>query len=45
LLEAERGFVSGAPAHVAVAYAVGAALVAGFGLWALRGLRKAEAAG
>ena len=45
LLEAERGFVSGAPAHVAVAYAVGAALVAAFGLWTVRGLRKAEAAG
>ena len=45
MLEAARGLISGEPAHVALAYAVGAALVAGFSLWALRGLRKAEAAG
>ncbi|MBW8741620.1 MAG: ABC transporter permease [Gaiellaceae bacterium] len=45
MMEAARGFITGAPSHVAVAYAVGAALVAGFGLWAIRGLRKAEAAG
>jgi ABC-2 type transport system permease protein len=45
VLEAARGFVSGNPGHVALAYGLGAALVAGFALWAVRGLRKAEAAG
>jgi ABC-2 type transport system permease protein len=45
VMEAARGFVSGEPAHVATAYGVGSALVAAFALWAIRGLRKAEAAG
>jgi ABC-2 type transport system permease protein len=45
VLEAARGFVSGEPAHVALAYGVGFALVAAFSLWAFRGLRRAEAAG
>lgn len=45
LLEAGRGFISGEPTTVALAFAVAAALAAGFSLWALRGLRKAEAAG
>lgn len=45
LLEAGRGFISGEPTTVARAFAVAAALAAGFSLWALRGLRKAEAAG
>jgi ABC-2 type transport system permease protein len=45
LLEAGRGFIAGEPAGVAGAFAIAAALVAGFALWALRGLRSAEAAG
>jgi ABC-2 type transport system permease protein len=45
VLEAARGFVSGQPGHVALAYGVGFALVGGFALWAFRGLRRAEAAG
>jgi ABC-2 type transport system permease protein len=45
VLEAARGFVSGQPGHVALAYGVGFALVAAFSLWAIRGLRRAEAAG
>jgi ABC-2 type transport system permease protein len=45
VMEAARGFVSGQPGHVAAAYSFGAALVAAFALWAVRGLRKAEAAG
>ena len=45
VLESARGFVSGNPGHVALAYGLGSALVAGFGFWAVRGLRKAEAAG
>lgn len=45
MIEAARGFISGEPAHVLAAYAAGFALVAGFTLWAIRGLRKAEAAG
>ena len=45
LLEAGRGFVSGEPADTAAAFAVGLGLVSAFTLWALRGLRRAEAAG
>jgi ABC-2 type transport system permease protein len=45
LLEAGRGFVSGEHAGTAAAFAVGLGLVAAFTLWALRGLRSAEAAG
>ena len=45
VLEAERGLVSGEPTHTLLAYGVGAALVLGFTLWALGGLRRAEAAG
>lgn len=45
LLEAGRGFVSGAPDEVAIAFATGVGLVAIFALWALRGLRRAEVAG
>lgn len=44
-LEAGRGFVAGRPVHVALAFGLAAALVAGFVLWALRSLRRAEAAG
>ncbi|HEY7018466.1 MAG TPA: ABC transporter permease [Gaiellaceae bacterium] len=45
VLEAERGFISGEPIEVGLAFATALALVLGFSLWALRGLRKAEAAG
>jgi ABC-2 type transport system permease protein len=45
LLEAGRGFVSGDRAHTAAAFLVGLGLMSAFGLWALRGLRRAEAAG
>jgi ABC-2 type transport system permease protein len=45
LLEAGRGFMAGDPVHVGLAFGLAAALIAGFGVWALRGLRKAEAAG
>jgi ABC-2 type transport system permease protein len=45
VMEAARGLVSGHPSHIAVAYGVGASLIAGFAVWAVRGLRKAEAAG
>lgn len=45
VLEAGRALISGSHVHVALAYGVGAALVAAFALWAMRGLRRAEAAG
>ena len=45
LLEAGRSLLAGSPDDVALAFAVAFTLVAGFGLWALRGLRRAEAAG
>jgi len=45
VLEAGRGFVAGSPTEVAAAFGAALALAAGFSLWALRGLRKAEAAG
>jgi ABC-2 type transport system permease protein len=45
LLEAGRGFLAGEPTHVAVAFGLAVALAAAFSLWALRGLRSAEAAG
>jgi ABC-2 type transport system permease protein len=45
LLEAGRGLLAGAPVHVGLAFALGAALAAAFLLWARRGLRSAEAAG
>ena len=44
LVEAGRGFISGQPFHVAGAFAVAIALVLAFLTWALRGLRRAEAA-
>jgi ABC transporter DrrB family efflux protein len=43
LLEAGRAFVAGSPEHVIGAFAAAAALVGLFVVWALRGLRKAEA--
>jgi ABC-2 type transport system permease protein len=45
LLEAGRGFISGDPTVVALAFAVAVALPLVFGLWARGGLRRAEAAG
>ncbi len=45
LLEAGRGFISGEPAVVALAFAIGATLPVLFALWARGGLRRAEAAG
>ena len=45
LLEAGRGFISGDPAVVGLAFAVAIALPLLFALWAKGGLRSAEAAG
>jgi len=45
LLEAGRGFISGEPAAVALAFAVALALPVLFALWARGGLKRAEAAG
>jgi ABC-2 type transport system permease protein len=45
LLEAGRTLIAGEPTGVALAFAAAVALAAAFSLWALRGLRKAEAAG
>ena len=45
LLEAGRGLISGDRTLTAAAFTIVAGLIGGFSLWALRGLRKAEAAG
>ncbi|HEX6667237.1 MAG TPA: ABC transporter permease [Solirubrobacterales bacterium] len=45
LLEAGRGFISGDPTVVALAFAIGIGLPILFALWARGGLRRAEAAG
>jgi len=45
LLESGRGFISGEPTQVAIAFAIGAAMLTFFAVWALLGLRRAEAAG
>jgi ABC-2 type transport system permease protein len=45
LLEAGRGFISGEPVVVAVAFALAATLPFLFALWARGGLKRAEAAG
>jgi ABC-2 type transport system permease protein len=45
LLEAGRGFISGEPVVVALAFAVAVALPILFAFWARGGLRRAEAAG
>ena len=42
VFEAGRGFISGEPVHVALAFACALALVALFSVWGLRGLRSAE---
>ncbi|MDQ3889108.1 MAG: ABC transporter permease [Actinomycetota bacterium] len=44
VLEAGRGLLAGAPTEVAVAFATAVTLALVFSAWALRGLRKAEAA-
>jgi ABC-2 type transport system permease protein len=44
-LEAGRNLVIGVPAETLLALGVGAGLIAMMGVWALRGLRSAEAAG
>jgi ABC-2 type transport system permease protein len=45
LLEAGRGFISGDPTVIGLAFAIGFALPLLFALWARGGLRRAEAAG
>jgi ABC-2 type transport system permease protein len=45
ILDAARGYLVGEPTSALPAYAIGAALVAAFALWALYGLRRAERAG
>jgi ABC-2 type transport system permease protein len=45
VLEAGRGFISGTPTEVVEAFVAAAVLGALFLVWAIRGLRKAEAAG
>jgi ABC-2 type transport system permease protein len=45
LLEAGRGLIAGDPVEVGAAFAVAVGAVGLFALWALRGLRSAEAAG
>jgi ABC-type multidrug transport system permease subunit len=45
LLEAGRGFISGDPVVVALAFAIGVVLPVLFAYWARGGLRRAEAAG
>jgi ABC-2 type transport system permease protein len=45
LLEAGRGFISGDPTQVALAFALAAVLPVLFALWARGGLKRAEAAG
>jgi ABC-2 type transport system permease protein len=45
VLEAVRSMLAGDEVHVALAFGLAVALIGGFSLWALRGLRSAEAAG
>jgi ABC-2 type transport system permease protein len=45
ILEAERSMLAGQEIHVALAFGLAVALIAGFSFWALRGLRSAGAAG
>jgi ABC-type multidrug transport system permease subunit len=45
LIETGRDFMSGTAAPAAGAYAIALALVLAFAWWAVRGLRRAEAAG
>ena len=45
MLEAGRDLIAGTPSGVAVAFAITAALITAFALWAVRSMRRAEAAG
>jgi ABC-2 type transport system permease protein len=45
LLEAGRGLISGRPELTLAAFAIALSLIGAFTLWAVRGLRRAEAAG
>jgi ABC-2 type transport system permease protein len=45
LIETGRDFISGSPPNAALAYGIAVCLLLGFGAWAVRGLRSAEAAG
>lgn len=45
VLETLRGLIAGDAPHVALAFGLAAALACGFAVWAVRGLRRAEAAG
>ena len=45
LLESGRGFISGERTLTLAAFAIAVGLIVGFAMWAVRGLRKAEAAG
>ena len=45
LLESGRGFISGDPVYVGLAFGAALGLGALLALWALHGMRKAEAAG
>jgi ABC-2 type transport system permease protein len=45
LLEEGRGLISGSPDKTLLSFAILAALLGGFAVWAVRGLRRAEAAG
>jgi ABC-2 type transport system permease protein len=45
VLESGRGFLAGTPTEVGAAFGAALALMIGFSIWAVRGLRKAEAAG
>jgi ABC-type multidrug transport system permease subunit len=45
VIESGRGFVAAEPTEVAAAFFAALALAGGFFVWAVRGLRKAEAAG
>ena len=45
VIEAGRGFLAAEPTEVAAAFGAAAGLALAFSWWALRGLRKAEAAG
>jgi ABC-2 type transport system permease protein len=45
LLEAGRSLIAGEPEGIGTAFAAAVALIGGFSVWALRGLRRAEAAG
>jgi ABC-2 type transport system permease protein len=45
VLEAVRSMLAGEDVHVLLAFGLAVGLIAAFGAWSLRGLRKAEAAG